>query len=80
MSILLIIYSPCLQRIVCDTDFSYTLLNLYDPLPQQNENSRTKQERITTWKSKTLRRRLPFEIQTTDVDKIASKDWSNPSR
>jgi len=66
MSIILIINSPYLHLIVCDTDFSYTIVNIYDPLPQQNENIRKTQKRITTWKSKTLRRRLPCELQTKD--------------
>ena len=29
-----------LNRIICDTDVNNTLLNLHNPLPQQNENIR----------------------------------------
>ena len=69
--IILVINSPCLHRIVFDTDFIPALPNLHDPLSQLNEKIRTTQGRVTVWKSKTLRRRHACELQTPDVDKIA---------
>jgi hypothetical protein len=45
-----------LLQIICDTDVNYRHLSLYDPFPQQNENTSTIQERITTWKNNCIRK------------------------
>jgi hypothetical protein len=64
---------------MCDTDVSYTPLSLHDRLPQRNENIGTAQRRITLSKSKTLPRRHVRDLETPDVDKIASKEWQKAS-
>ena len=50
----------------CDTGVNNAALNLHDPLPQQNENIRTTQERITMWKNITLHGRHACDLETLD--------------
>jgi hypothetical protein len=57
------------------THVNYTPPNVHGPLPQQNENIRTIQERTTTWKSRTLHGRKVHDLEKSDVDKTASNAW-----
>lgn len=62
-----------LCQIICDTGVNYTSLNLYDSLPQQNENIKMMQEKIVMWKSVILHGRHTYDFETAGVGETASR-------
>jgi hypothetical protein len=64
-----------LHRITCDTEVNCTPLTICEPLPQYNENIKMTREKVTMWKSKHPHGRQAYDLETPDVNKIASNAW-----